>query len=285
MTLSLLRVGTIAVASSLLSVTGSGAGAGSHATASIGAALPELQEIRALWEEDDLDGALALGQKLVDGLAPGGALADLAPAARAEILILHARTVERLGMFAWAAGLYSRALDEVGRYNYDNPVLLNRLLGDLAVALKAAGNREQAEVAYRRALSATGGGGPETNLAHARNLLNYGVFLIDVFRFQEAEPLLVQARRHLEHAERPAEPRLLLEVNELLALSYRGLGEHDAALDAAARASDAALAMGSAGQPHVSRMLGLQASILQRLGRDDEAVALYRDTLLRSINR
>ena len=285
MTVSIFRAGALAVASGLAFMAVPNAIASHEPGATPWAGLPEMAEIRALREDDDLDGALALGQKLVESLAPGGEHASLAPEARAEILVLHARTVEHLGMYAWAAGLYTRAIDEVGRYNYDNPARLNRLLGDLAMALKAAGNREQAEIAYRRALAATGGGGPETSLHHARNLVDYGIFLIDAFRYQEAEPLLVQARRHLERDANPTDPRLLLQVNELLALSYRGMGEHEAALKAAAAASDAALSLGSTGQPHVSRMLGLQASILARLGRDDDAVELYRDTLVRSINR
>lgn len=141
---------------------------------------------------------------------------------------LQARAYQSLGLHLSAAFTLRRALDLVDDYTYTNVDRLLVQVRALADAWKFANQPDEADKAYRRALAFTGGLPGQMRLEHAVNLTNYARFLIDRLEFAAAEPLLVQAERHI--ADTAATPELAEQVNHLLQVAYLGLGKPDRAL-------------------------------------------------------
>lgn len=187
-----------------------------------------------------------------------------------ETYNLQAHAYQALGLQLSAAFTLRRALDIVDDYTYAQPERLLRQVRLLADAWKYANRPDEADAGYRRALAVTGGLPGPMQLEHAENLAAYARYLIDRLQFAAAEPLLIQAQRHLTFTPGADDVRLE-KVMHLLQVAYLGLNLPDRALHYGWACVEKARLQSGAESAAYVRELFSYARIELRVGRQDSA--------------
>jgi serine/threonine-protein kinase len=150
-------------------------------------------------------------------------------------------------------------------------------LRDLGNVLRDRGAFADSEAAYREALAIQRGNGPDPQVA-AITEIYFARLLIDVGRFEEAEPLLADnlvRLRRLYKGEHPLTGTALRDLG-YLRLEQGRLDEAEASLDEAQRVFRDLLGVE---HPMVPRAAAIQAEVARRAGHPDEAVRRARAAL------